>query len=101
MRYSFLVLFFLAASCGAPRAISKMDFELIPIGEKSELIEQKLGAPYEIKEVGGKKEYIYIERIPIGGDRLLFRRYIFIVGDGKLIDKKIEEQSSPSLRITN
>lgn len=104
MKHLFFLTTLLAISlqsCTATKAMTYSDFQAIPIGENISMIQVAEGRPYQVNEVAnGNEEYIYMERIDIGGNRELFREYVFVVTkEGKLIEKKVRESMSPSLHL--
>ncbi len=75
------------------------DYHRIAIGESIADVQVQLGRPYEVKELSSsKQEYIYIERIPLGDAREAFRRYILVVENDKVIEKKVKEEVTNSIQ---
>lgn len=75
------------------------DYHRIAIGEAISDVQVQMGRPYEVKELGAhKQEYVYVERIPLGEGREAFRRYILIVEDEKIIEKKVKEEVTSSIQ---
>ena len=78
------------------------DYHNVTMGEKISDIQVGMGRPYEVREISPTvQEYIYIERIPIGDARELFRKYILTVENGKVIDKRVKEEKSPTIQFYN
>ena len=76
------------------------DYHSIPIGQNISDVQVQMGRPYEVKNLyENKEEYIYIERFSVGEGREYFRKYIFVVEQGKIIDKKLKEESSLPIQI--
>jgi hypothetical protein len=73
------------------------DYNRIALGESISNVQVQLGRPYEMNELPGKKqEYVWVERVQIGEKRELFRRFILVVEDEKVVKKRVTEQvSSP------
>lgn len=90
----------LLCACSASRYMTQESFSEVTIGEKISNIQTIAGRPYEIKEISQhKQEYVYIERISIGDDRELFRRYILTVEHGVVVDKRVKEESTPAIQL--
>ncbi|MBS0633860.1 MAG: hypothetical protein JSR37_00165 [Verrucomicrobia bacterium] len=88
-----IALLLLLTACATGKYFSYDDYQRISIGEQISEVQVQFGRPYEVKELGEKRqEYIYMERIPLGDAREAFRRYILIVEDEKVIDKKLKEE---------
>src|SRR6516165_7030269 len=89
---SLICMLWLTISCSQGKFMNYESYHNIPIGEKISDVQVSVGRPYEVKEVGPhKQEYIYIERLSVGEHRELFRRYILLVEDDKVVDKKMSE----------
>jgi hypothetical protein len=84
----------LFAACSPGKYMTYENFNEVPIGESIANVQTLVGRPYEVKELSSEQTaYIYIERVPIGDMRELFRRYTLIVEHGKVIDKTVKEES--------
>ncbi len=71
------------------------DYNKIALGENIADVQVQLGRPYEVKELSNQKqEYVYIERIPLGQDREIFRRYVLVVENDKVTEKKVKEEET-------
>jgi hypothetical protein len=82
--------------------MSYATYQNVPIGQSIADLQVQAGKPYEVLTLAdGMQEYVYIERVPLGEERSLFRRYIFVVDDDKVVQKKIMEERSSSLRFYN
>lgn len=90
----------LLIGCAQGKIMTYSDFQAVSLGENIAVLQVKEGRPYQINDLGnGNEEYVYIERLDIGGGRELFREYIFIVSkENRIIEKKVRESSSPSVR---
>ena len=85
------------ASCASGHTImTRNTFYEIPLGSSSTELVQQAGEPYAIheKEEGGT-EYEYIERIRISPIQWEERRYFLLIKDGKVISKRVEQNSPP------
>ena len=81
--------------CTSQKMMTYGTFQQVGIGENIFDIQGRAGRPYQIKDLGNaKQEYIYIERLPITGSTDIFREYVLIVIDGKIIDKRIRESKT-------
>lgn len=100
---SFLPLLVLGLlySCSAGKFMNYDDYHRIAIGEAISDVQVQMGRPYEVKELGAhRQEYIYVERIPLGEGREAFRRYILVVDNEKIIEKKVKEEVTSSIQFT-
>lgn len=98
----FLQLFVLLVltACSASKYMTHEDYNRISIGESIADVQVQLGKPYEVIDHGSnKQEYIYLERIPLGDKREIFRRYILTVDHEKVIDKKIKEEVTSMIQV--
>lgn len=95
-----LITCLLLVACTTSKFMTYEQYYQIPIGEEVSIIQVELGRPFEVKEVGpSTQEYIYVERIPLGETREMFRRYILTVLDGKIIQKRVEEEVTSPLQL--
>lgn len=93
MTSKLFLLLLVACSCSAGKFMNYEDYNRIAIGENISDVQVQQGRPYEVSEVGPhKQEYTYMERIPLGEGREVFRRYILIVENEKVIEKKVKEE---------
>src|SRR5574338_969773 len=93
-KYLFLFSLILVA-CTASKYMTFDDYHNVTIGQNISDIQVQMGRPYEVKELApGKQEYVYIERIPLGDTREMFRKYILVVEEGKVINKQLKEETS-------
>ena len=76
------------------------EFNCVYLGEHEKELVEMVGQPQEIKPLqAGLKEITYVERVRIGSAREIFRQYIFILSpDGRVINKRVEELSTPSVQ---
>ncbi len=80
--------------------MTENSYKEVTIGEKISHLQPLVGMPYEIKKLSeNKQHYIYIERISIGDNRELFRKYILVVENGIVIDKYVIEETSPPIQL--
>ena len=94
-----VLLCVLLFACTPGKYMTYDGYDQVVMGESIANVQVLVGRPYEIKELSPtKKEYIYIERISIGDDRELFRRYILTVENGKVINKQVKEESTPPVQ---
>lgn len=103
---SCLYFFFLLAvpsSCQSSYIVmTPSQFDVITLGEDIAIVKERYGEPYEYRTVRpGIEEYVYIERVPRSAKQELFREYIFVVSNNRVIDKKIKETVAPSVQYVN
>ena len=71
------------------------------MGQKADELEVKYGSPYEVRVFpNGLEEYIYLEHVTTGRKSSLMREYVFVVSDGKVIDKKMHDSHSHTLQFS-
>lgn len=93
MKNKIVCIMLLCVGCASSKYISYEDYQKIAIGENISEVQVQYGRPYEVKDLGAHaQEYIYMERIPLGDAREAFRRYILIVENEKIVDKKLKEE---------
>jgi hypothetical protein len=97
MKKLLFTLIFLS-SCASGSLMTLRDYEDITPGQETKTLEGRFGSPYEIRELSGdKKEYVYIERVPLSSRTTLFRIYVFTISGDKVIGKKMSESRTPPL----
>ena len=95
-----LSLFVVFTACTQGKYMTYDDYHDINMGQEISDIQVQMGRPYEVKDLSRtKQEYMYIERITIGDNREMFRKYILTVEDGKVIDKRVKEESTPAVQL--
>jgi len=94
------MLFVGVVSCGGNRMMRQKEFNRVYLGEHEKELVEMVGQPQEVKQLqAGLREITYIERVRIGNARELFKKYIFILSkDGRVINKRVEEVSTPSIQ---
>jgi hypothetical protein len=98
----FMGALLLSGACSANKMMSYGTYQNVPLGQSVAELQVQVGKPYEvITRSDGTQEYVYIERISLGEDRSLFRRYIFVVENDQIIQKKSSEERSNSLHFYN
>jgi hypothetical protein len=105
-KFIFLHALFLStialSGCAQSKYMTFEDYHDVAIGQSIADIQVQMGRPYEVTGLSEKQqEYIYIERFSIGEGREFFRKYILIVEDGKVVDKRVKEESSSPVQFTN
>jgi hypothetical protein len=99
MNNLFFLFILLVCSCSQSKYMTFESYHDIAIGQNISDVQVQMGRPYEVKEISDhKQEYIYIERLPFGDNREFFRKYILIVEHGKVIDKRLKEESPPPVQ---
>jgi hypothetical protein len=103
MKYTILiVLFLLAVGCAKGSVMSMTEFENVPVGSTVAKLETTLGKPYDILNVSREElEYEYIERITLQAQNIRERHYFFIVKNGVVIAKRIQDIAPPPLQQRN
>lgn len=87
------------SGCAQSKYMTFEDYHDVSIGQSIADIQVQIGRPYEVKGLEEKQqEYIYIERFSLGEGRDFFREYILIVEDGKVVDKRVKEESSSPIQ---
>lgn len=99
LKYVFLALFFLTMlGCQATAMITAQSFDAISVGSEISQIQSQYGAPYQVSSNNqGFQEYLYIERIDISHTVTDQVHYIFVVLNGKVIDKRIQTSERRTL----
>lgn len=79
-------------ACAPARMISPLDFQAIPLGAEMIKIEEQFGPPFDTCPITDDfQEYRYIQRIDVGSDVTEQIEYVFIVRNGRIIDKRRQE----------
>ncbi len=93
----YFLLCFAAAGCSSGGSIVSMRaFYDIPIGATESETVASLGRPYSVHErADGTVEYEYIERIKEGERTIEERCYTIVLKDGKVVSKKVNQDSPP------
>ena len=90
-----LILLTLAA-CRHGALMTADDFGNIKTGSPISEVEQKYGRPIQMRSDGDRMIYEYIERIQMGTESIGMRKYYIVVKDGKVVNKFMRNQNSPS-----
>ena len=92
--FAFLGLFTLVASCSSGHDIMTMDsFYEVPTGTKKAALIKEMGKPYAIHQKGpNEEEYEYIEKVTMGQRVVSERHYYFLIRNGVVVSKRMEEQ---------
>lgn len=92
----FCTLVILSSCSSGSHVMTLESFYEVPIGSSVPEMVAMSGEPYAVhKKPEGAEEYEYIERFKVGGRNIQERHYFFLVKDGKVVSKRVE-QSSPS-----
>lgn len=68
----------------------------IPVGASKEEVLAAAGKPFAIRNLeDGSVEYEYIERFKAGGRNINERHYIIVMKDGKVVSKRVKQDSPP------
>jgi hypothetical protein len=96
VRFLFLALFFLS-SCSSRSAMTRENFDSIPLGTPLCTVTSMAGDPYSVRSLGnGAFEYEYIERITLGQELMAENHYFFKVKDGQVVAKKMKMEKQPA-----
>ena len=103
MRYvGFLVVILVMSGCASGKMMTARHYQDVFMGEKVEELVLHYGAPYETRKLpNGMEEYMYLEHLSIGRKSNLMREYVFVISDGRVIDKKMHDCHSHTLEFTN
>lgn len=86
-------------ACTQGKLMTYEQYHQVMVGEEISDIQFQSGRPYEVRKLSSsRQEYVYIERIPLGEHREIFRKYILTVQDGKVVEKRIVEESSSPIQ---
>ena len=90
------VLIVLTGCAAGHRVMTMNEFHGIPVGTTAVQLQSVAGKPYTIsKHDEGGEEYEYIERLTIGSRIATERHYYFILKEGKVVSKRVEDISPP------
>ncbi len=93
MKKAFFLLILCACSSGGS-LMTMNNFHDIPLGATTEEVVSCAGQPFAIRtRCDGVIEYEYIERIKIGARDAEERRYLLLIKDGVVIEKKLKEST--------
>lgn len=97
MKNLLITVFIIFAGCiSGHRVMTMSEFHEIPVGTTAVQLKLIAGKPYMIsRHDEGIEEYEYIERLTIGSRIATERHYYFILKDGKVTSKRIEDISPP------
>lgn len=97
-----LITVMLSACSMGNKAITMDQFYTIPIGSTVQEMEETAGKPYSrSKRSDNRWEYVYVERFAVGGRVRQSTRFIFLVKDGRVVEKKYETESTPPYEINS
>jgi len=89
-----LILF--AGCMSGHRVMTMNEFHEIPVGTTAVQLKSMAGKPYTVsKHEDGVEEYEYIERLTIGSRIATERHYYFVLKEGKVVSKRVEDISPP------
>ncbi len=98
---TFSLIFLYSCSMGN-KAITMDQFYTVPIGSTVQEMEETVGKPYsKTKQSDNKWKYVYVERFNVGGRVRQSKRFIFVVKDGRVVEKKYEAESTPPYQINS
>lgn len=90
-----IVLSLVLYSCSSGGSVVTMnEFYEVPIGASQEEVVKTIGKPVNTKNLpDGSVEYEYVERLSVGERTLNERHYIIVMRDGKVVSKRIKQES--------
>ena len=99
--YALLALLILIGCGGSSKYMSYSDYQSVEIGTPVASLQVHQGQPYQVNDQeNGLQEYVYVERIPLGGNREHFREYSFLVDENNLVvGKRVQDEFSPVVDI--
>ncbi len=85
-------------ACASGGSMMTMNsYENVPIGATQAEVVKTMGPPIRSKTLeDGSVEYVYVERIKLGGRNVEERSYRIVLKDGKVVSKKVEQSSPPA-----
>ena len=93
-RFAVLSICILASCSSGGSVVTMNSFYDVPVGASQEEVVAMVGEPVSKKNLpDGSCEYEYVERFSAGGRTLNERFYIIVIKDGKVISKKIKQES--------
>jgi hypothetical protein len=94
-----VICLFLLAACSSGKPMTLESFNDVSLGISTDELKQQCGSPIEIKHHGLEDEYIYVERITMGGCRVVENYYSFFIQDNKVTRKSIRTQKPPTFNL--
>lgn len=91
-------LLLLLVGCTAGHKVMTMDsFQEVPVGMTDLQLKEDMGSPFSVHKMGDNEyKYVYIERIEQGKRLIVARYYYFILKDGKVVDKWVQQLPGPT-----
>ena len=87
-------------ACARGAMMTSQNYQEICIGQKAGDLEVKYGEPYEVRKLAdGHEEYVYLEHIPVTRTSEVVKEYVFIISNGQIVNKKVSEARSSTLRV--
>ena len=98
----YIAMMALFCSCATAKMMTHERYYTVSQGDDIAQIQAEVGRPYEVRATtDNTEEYVYIERIPLGKNAMLFREYVFIVADGKVMCKEIREKQKKGFHFSS
>jgi hypothetical protein len=95
MKKLFLLLLFSACSYGS-KPVTMDAFYSVDSASTEKQVVQTLGEPHQVTKLSdGSLQYEYYERIRIGNRTAETRRYVFVLKDGIVVSKHVDQASPP------
>ncbi len=96
-----LLLGVLCTGCASGAMMTSQNYQEMCIGQKAGDLEAKYGEPYEVRKLSdGHEEYIYLEHVPVTRTSEVVKEYIFVISNGQIVNKKMNEARSSSHQFT-
>lgn len=90
-----VVAVLILCSCSAGPILTSDNFDRVAIGASMAQIKDMYGTPFDVKSLpNGSEEYRYIQRIYVHQNVTDQIEYVFIVRNGRVIDKRCREVGS-------
>jgi hypothetical protein len=88
---------FLSACASGGSMVTMSGFADVPIGATKQEVIESVGKPVSERNLSdGSVEYEYVERFKEGARTINERHYFIVIKDGKVVAKRISQQSPPA-----
>lgn len=90
-----LCLLLVLSGCTSYALMSPTNFNTIAVGIDVTQIEEIYGTPFDVIDLpNGNQEYRYLQRFDLNPDNTEQIEFVFVVRNGRVIDKQYREKSS-------
>lgn len=97
--YLWMLFLVILAACSSGKPMTQETFSDVAIGTTVDDLKAQCGSPIEIKHHANEDEFIYVERITMGGCRVMENYYSFFIQSGKVVRKSIKTQQPPAFNL--